>query len=350
MKRIQTLTLALLLALSLSGCFLLPEEQRAPELPLVTPYSGAEYTTAMVQRGDMANTAKVSFTYSPTRREELRFSVVNRKYGTIFVSVGDVVHTGDLLAQLDTSEEEAAIRDTAQQIRRLEIRLETARARLQTALEQEKLLGGGSTASSTARQADIRFYEASLELQQKKLEEQQAALEELRLYAPIDGTVTFVKALTEGCVSGRMDTVVTITDMSSSVFTAWTAEYALFPEGTEFPVQADEEIYLCVSRDPARFGLSASVDNGRRNVCLEILDEAAPAGSMRGTVSLTLDERTDVLYVTRSAVFTAGTRSYVYYEDASGLKSAREVSCGLDNGSVIEIVSGLEEGDIVIIG
>ena len=80
------------------------------------------------------------------------------------------------------------------------------------------------------------------------------------------------------------------------------------------------------------------------------MDEEVPEGSVRGEVRLTLDRREDVLLLPERAVFTGGEQSYVYQEDATGLKSALEVQCGLRGGSYIEIVSGLEEGEYVIVG
>ena len=58
LKRLLAPASALLLAFLLSGCFLLPKEADPPELPLVTPYSGAEYSTAVVTRGDLISAAK----------------------------------------------------------------------------------------------------------------------------------------------------------------------------------------------------------------------------------------------------------------------------------------------------
>ena len=43
MRKWIALPLAVLCFLGLTGCFLLPAEPEVPELPLVTPYSGAEY-------------------------------------------------------------------------------------------------------------------------------------------------------------------------------------------------------------------------------------------------------------------------------------------------------------------
>ena len=104
-----------------------------------------------------------------------------------------------------------------------------------------------------------------------------------------------------------------------------------------------------VARDPASFGFSSEEKGGLKNVCLEILDEQVPQSSLRGTVQIEMDVRENVLMLPTRAVFTVGEKYYVYYEDATGLKSAVEIGCGLTDGSYIEVTDGLEEGDHVIV-
>ena len=350
LKRLLAPVSALLLALTLSSCFLLPKEADPPELPLVTPFSGAEYSTAVVTRGDLVNAAKVNFIFSPTRREDLRFSVLGRSYGAIYVTVGMQVEAGQLLAELESSAEQAAIHTTETELAKLNIRLDTARSALELALEEEQLQGSRSTIASDARRADISYYEAAIAIQQQKLEEQRAELEALRLYAPIDGTVTYVKTIDQNSRSGKTDTVVTVTDTGSGIFTALTDRWELFPEGEQFVVNTDAGEFLCVARDPAVYGIeTGEKGEGMKNVCLEILDEQVPQSSIRGEVRIVLEVRENVIMLPARAVFTVGERYYVYHEDASGLKSALEIGCGLTDGSYIEITSGLEEGDYVIV-
>ena len=350
LKRLLAPATAFLMAVLLSGCFLLPKEAEPPELPLVTPFSGAEYTTSVVTRGDLISAAKVTFIFSPTRREELRFGVMGRSYGAIYVTAGTQVEKGQLLAELESSAEQEAIHATEKELEKLNIRLETARTALELALEEEQLRGGGSTVVSDARQADIDYYEAAIAIQQQKLEEERAELEALRLYAPMDGTVTYVKTIDQSSRSGKADTVVTVTDTASGVFTTLTDQWALFPEGETFVVNTEAGEFLCVSRDPALFGMKTEpTGDGQRNVCLEIQDEEVPQSSLRGEVRIVLEVRENVLLLPVRAVFTVGDRYYVYHEDAGGLKSAVEIGCGLTDGSYIEITEGLEEGEYVIV-
>ena len=350
LKRLLAPVLALLMAALLSGCFLLPKEADPPELPLVTPFSGAEYTTAVVTRGDLVSAVKINFTFSPTRREDLRFSVLGRSYGAIYVTAGAQVEAGQLLAELESSAEQAAIHETETELKKLNIRLDTARSALDLALEEEQLRGSYGTVVSDARRADISYYEAAIAIQEQKLAEQRAELEALRLYAPIDGTVTYVKTIDQNSRSGKTDTVVTVTDTGSGVFTTMTDRWDLFPEGEQFVVDTDMGQFLCVARDPAVYGIDASVKGeGQKNVCLEILDEQVPQSSLRGEVRIVLEVRENVIMLPARAVFSVGDKYYVYHEDANGLKNALEIGCGLTDGSYIEITEGLEEGEHVIV-
>ena len=68
----------------------------------------------------------------------------------------------------------------------------------------------------------------------------------------------------------------------------------------------------------------------------------------RGTLTLTLDSREDVLMVPESAVTTANGESIVYYQDAEGMKAYKPVETGLVANGMVEILSGLSEGESVI--
>lgn len=349
----MVLLLALLLASLLGGCFLLPKEAAVPALPLVTPYSGAEYRTAQVLRGDLTLTREVSCAYSATRREDLKFAVADKPFGAMLVSAGDVVSAGDMVATLDAAQAEQRLSQADGSVARLEVQVAAAETALALAKEREALEGGGSTISSEARAADLTYLQASLEIQKQKQAELRAELESLRLYAGIGGTVTYVKRLTEGAKSSKAEVVVTVTDTASSVFSASTDLYDAFPPGKAVTVSADGVDYPCVAVSAASLGLEEKADQSTdsRMVYLSITGPEAPTGgSARGAVTLTLDSREDVLYVPRQAVFTVGDRSYVYYQEESGLKSARQVVCGLTAGRSVEIVEGLGEGDTVILG
>ena len=68
-----------------------------------------------------------------------------------------------------------------------------------------------------------------------------------------------------------------------------------------------------------------------------------------GAVNVVLDERKGVLYTLAEAVKTANGQRIVYCLDENGMKIMKNVETGLEAGEWIEIVSGLEEGDSVVL-
>jgi len=68
---------------------------------------------------------------------------------------------------------------------------------------------------------------------------------------------------------------------------------------------------------------------------------------MSATADIVIERRSDVLTLPAAAVFREQGRSVVYAIDKAGKVAVREVSTGLRSGRLIEVVSGLEEGDEV---
>ena len=351
LRKLLAIPLAALCLLGLTGCFLLPAEPEVPELPLVTPYSGAEYVTAQVTRGDLTLIQTVNCTFSATRTENLKFSTIDKKYGTIFVAVGQEVKAGDLIAELEAEDVKSRLRQAEDDVARLELQVRCAEKALALALEEEALRKADNTTASDARAADLAYYRASLEIREQKREELREELESLRLYAGIDGTITYVKTVKEGDTSSKAELVATITDTASSMFTGFTDAWRWLPEGLEVDVVSGEEEYPCVVVSPLSLGLEDKVDNrGNKTVYFQLQGPETPTGdSVRGTVELLLGSRENVLILPARAVFTVGDQYYVYYEDENGLKTAKPVSCGLEAGWYIEVTEGLSEGDTVIL-
>lgn len=351
MRKWIALPLSALCLLGLTGCFLLPAEPEVPELPLVTPFSGAEYITAQVTRGDLNLVQTFNCTFSATRQENLKFAVPDKPYGTIFVAVGQEVAAGTLVAELEAGDIKESLRQTEEEIARLEIQVRSAEKALELALEQEALRKADNTTASDARAADLAYYQESLTIRQEKRDELSEELESLRLYAGIDGVVTYVKSLREGETSSKADLVATITDTASSMFTGSTDAWQWLRPGTSVDVLCGEAEYPCVAVSAASLGLEEYEDSrGNRTVYLKLLGPETPTGdNVRGTVELMLDSREDVLILPKRAVFTVGDQYYVYFEDENGLKNAKPVSCGLLAGWYIEVTDGLTEGDTVIV-
>jgi multidrug efflux pump subunit AcrA (membrane-fusion protein) len=351
MKIAKAGVLAILLMLCMCGCFLLPEEAKVPELPLVTPYAGDEFVTAYVTRGNMTLKETINCLYSATKSETLSFRITGADYGSVFVDTGDYVTAGTLVAELDVSSILEDMKSVGNDIAKLEVELDEEYKALDLTYLTEELNGGTSTVSSDAKKASIAYKESKLDIFILKKAELEQKLEERRLYAGINGTVTYVKKIKDGLKSSKNDNVVIITDMDSSVFIASTELYDLFKPGQEVIISSEGTAYTTVFTAAEQLGLKEQIDgSGRKTVYFTVTGSEAPSKSgAKGSVELFLDSREDVLMIPSKAVFTVDGQSMVYYQDENGVKSAKEIECGLKADGFIEITGGLNEGDCVII-
>lgn len=69
---------------------------------------------------------------------------------------------------------------------------------------------------------------------------------------------------------------------------------------------------------------------------------------MYARVELQVSGREDALLIPRSAVLVTGERSVVFHRGEGGELHPREVTLGLANSTEVEVLSGLEEGDVVV--
>ena len=102
--------------------------------------------------------------------------------------------------------------------------------------------------------------------------------------------------------------------------------------------------------DVSYISQSGSYSNGTSTFSAKVTfdnDNSVKLG-MSATVVIPLEKAEDVIAVPVGAVNTRGGQSYVSVKTDSGVSPA-EVETGISNGSFVEIKSGLNEGDTVIV-
>ena len=258
MKRIRRFGafFALAATLALSGCALLPEEEVLPEVPVQRTGAQEAFTLDYVQRGDLVRTERYTATYRAVRQEQLCFAVSGVPFDEMYVSEGETVRSGQLLAQLDTGtfEEEAA--SQAAQIETLA--LEVRRQEENRALAQEKWEIEWSYMDEEAREDAaplsevLRPYDRAIEDLQGQIEvarvrqaQTEAYVRERQLRAGISGVVTYARSLEKGTLSDETEVVFTISDAGSSLFVLSTKDLENFPEGrtVEVVIGLEKQVY-----------------------------------------------------------------------------------------------------------
>ncbi len=92
---------------------------------------------------------------------------------------------------------------------------------------------------------------------------------------------------------------------------------------------------------------SAVPGGGDRSVLLKLDAATTLAPGMQGSVSLTLQEKDSVLLIPKDALRTSGGRTYVMVQKADAPQQI-DVRTGIQSADMVEILSGLQEGDQVV--
>ena len=357
LRRAAAVLLALVCLLSLAACGG-RAEMAAPEL--LEP-RGVALDVAPVTRGNIQRTVIYEGIVLPGIRE-LGFSSSGR-VTELVVCPGSHVKAGDVLARLDVARTADALAAAESRLayaeeneaileREQEIRIELAKLDL----ADLRSMGAGS---GRVRMAELQIEEQENSLQETRAlwaldkAEQERTIGELRsaverslLIAPCDGTVVTCSAA-EGSYAIENAAVI------------WLAEdealYISVAEVSAAELSEAQEVYATVAGQ--RVEIRRRSEGGKTYVeregmsAFDIADArgAKPESGQAAVLFLICDRQEDVLLVPSSAIHKEAGVSYVY-KIVDGAQVRHAVQVGVANEAEVQILSGLEEGDLVYAG
>lgn len=355
---------SLVLASACSGSPSSASKAKPTPTPLPRPVTETK-PTYPVQRGDVTAQVQFSARIIPAVQEELFFRTDGR-LRRVYVRSGDVVKKGQVLADLvslDQMESQAAAQDL--NLRRAEINYEM------TFLRQQRAL--------TLTPNWDRSYDIDMKLQAYEVELAQIALEETKLQnknlttaisdaqitATIDGKVLSMSAL-EGQETRAFSPMITIGDDSVLEFgaTLTTTQMQDLGEGMaatiELTSRPGEKIKGKVRTLPYPFGTGGSKQTGSSQAgagkstdttTRVTADDPAVMKSFRlgdlVTVTVIRESRQNVLWLPPAAIRTFEGRNFVVIK-TEGLPKRQDVKIGIKNEERVEIIDGLQEGQVVV--
>lgn len=342
--------------LLLSACSLIPEEEVLPQMPLIKEIPAAEPETIAVMRGDMLEEKTFSCSYQPTNQEKLYFPQNNQLIAAVYVQPGDTVKAGDLLAELDNTQlqqkidsQQATVDSLNLQITQEQNYIRVQKERIQTlkTLAQENPSYDtritSAEASLESRNSQLNYLYSKLSVENLALEELHQQLKQRQLYAPMDGTISYTVTLSSTPTYTKNTLICTIQDLSHASFTG-SFKSGLLKLEEEVVLRTDtNELQAVVSQ------ISAPDSSGNCTVTFTLLtpDPTLTSGQSART-TLTTRYLQDVLYLPNAAIQKKKEVSFVYYTDESGQLAAKSVVTGDSINGHTHIISGLEEGDIVL--
>lgn len=289
---------------------------------------------ALPVRGD------INASYSGTAAiEAFRDATVIAKVGgevrEILVEEGDDVVAGQVLARLDGD--------------RLRLEKDQAEARL------KKLK---------------RDYQRNLDLKEKglisagdfeKIQYEMEALQATYDMAQLEVDYTEIRAPIDGVVSERFIKVGNTIDMNAPTFQVTSLEplvsYLHVPEREYRRLVAGQKVTIAIdalqgtSYEASVARVSPVVDplTGTFKITIEVVDPSRRLKpGMFGRIRIVHDHRENVLLIPRGAVLQENEQSSVFVVD-EGLASRREVETGYAEAGYVEVLSGVQDGDRVVI-
>lgn len=373
-KRTCAVTLSALMAASAFGC----SSAKPVEIPSLIEPQNIEATTVRVERGDI-RVYQWEATRIEPKGEEVCFAI-DGTVARVFVEQGDYVKKGDLLAELSVDEYEEKIPKLEEQLAELlenfekenkqtekrgkEIESDIAR------LKREVRQTSGDARNQRRTQLEIKEIELErfnvekegrLENQQKQEEEIRKELEELnelknsnRLLAPVEGYVLNQPLNLIGERFHKEDAAFVIYD--------GTQMYVSGQYYTEAKFDKMAEHYALIDGQKVELSYIELTDEQKKQLSMR----AVPGSTISKRVQYRLnpkegqelhfgdyamlffvsDVKENVLTLPTDLVRLEGGGYHVFvYRD--GVRKEVEVIPGLRDNLRIEIISGLEEGDIV---
>lgn len=330
-SRKKFVVLVLLIAIAILSIYRIADSLKPPA---ITEKSPVNVTTATVKIGSIYSTAPLSVRIDPAESA----SVVPMTAGevtSVSVSLGDYVTEGTVLFELDKTQ-------MATSYNQAKLAYDTAKADYDRLSQLYK--------EGAVSQQQYQGAQTQLNAAKQTMTAASEALSYCTVRSPINGYITSVNIFVGSLASQAMPAV-TIADVSSLEINTTVSEYLISKVN-----QGDNvDIYIKTLSDKPFKGIITAVSPAPAagiltypiTIEVENTDGVIKAG-MFAEVQIVSDRKDDVLCIPSDAVFIK--EGYLKVAVLNGnIPSLVTVTTGLDNGTMVEIQSGLNEGDTIVV-
>lgn len=364
-----SIVLVLLLIAAVAGGWYYYQQQQA------TNDGKQQFITEPVKRGTITYTVNASGMVYPKKTVEVG-AQVSGEISQLTVAIGDMVKKGDVIAEIDASTKENAKRSAQAQLRSQQATLATAKSTLsksKVAYTRAKNLyqqGAGTKADYEAAEASLNAAknaiieaEANIRQSQLTIKDTEVTLGYTRVTAPISGTVIAVPVEKGQTVNAAQSapTLVTIAQTDVMTVKAEIAEADVAVMTAGLPVS-----FTLLGKNSSQFtGVLNRIDPAPK----EITDDSSITSStaiyyyghidipntdnklrygMTATISITIDKAEDALIIPMTAINDSPRGAMVMVLKDNRPKP-QPITVGLEDGVNAQVLSGLAEGDKVVI-
>ena len=270
----------------------------------------------------------------------------------LYVNVGDVVKTGDLLASLNDADLRARVDVLRAQLQSVVAEREYAANELAST---ERLTGLVSQLDLDRLRRNLRMKDADVDRARASLADAQISLAYAVIRAPVAGTIASVSTYEGETIAASLaaPTFVTIVDLDRLEVQAFVDENDIGR------VRVGQRVSLRVDAFPGRdldgvvrsIYPKAQLVNNVVNyvVIIDIPDRRGLPLRPEMTVhaSFVLEERANVIAIPRSAILRERGQDMVIVKSGADW-TPRAVRIGLQTPRSVEVTSGLQDGDVIV--
>lgn len=330
MKHKIIMSTALILSMTgMTGCFFFPAEEELLEPPTVAIEDIAYSTYTAKQKTIEDKTVATGYVFCKSQYDA-SFPESGGTLKTIYVTAGQHVEEGDLLAELDVGDLDYLYK------------------------QQQLVVQKAQIAYNSSGTADARL---TLEMEQNTLTEYERQLNNSRIYAGMTGEVCFVQDMDPGTTVTAYKTIIKIVDPSQLCIQYSSSNMKSFPLGEEVTITVDGEDYSgYVSKTPTdvKEGLYddfPAVMKDTSSIYCEFTDGTPSFLTVGQTADITavFARHDNAVVISKTLVKTDGDRTYVTILDENDTKKEVDVTVGITNATEAEILTGLIAGDRVVV-
>ncbi|WP_417760179.1 efflux RND transporter periplasmic adaptor subunit [Shewanella sp.] len=361
------------------------------------PKQAPEYATETVQRGDIENTVLANGMLQAYKLVNVG-AQVSGQIKSMAVELGQEVNKGDLIAQIDSLTQQNSLKNAQASLNSIKAQYRAKVAQIhQAELEfarQKAMLADNASSKADYEQADANLTVYKAELEQLIAQQAQAEIQVdnakvdlgyTTISAPMDGTVVY-NAVEVGQTVNSNQTTPTIIEMAQLDKMTVKAQIS---EADVVNVKPGQQVYFTILGSPNKkyFATLRAIEPGPTSMDgndkdmtssdseaiyynglfdVENADRALRIG-MTAQVSIVLQQAKDTLLVPAQVLQLAkkgpsnggakparrsenGAARYQVPVLVNGELQYRDVKVGINNKVYAQIIDGLQEGDMVVIG
>lgn len=311
----------------------------------IPSYDAGNVNYVTVQMGDLENREKIFLRTTATEEKEHSFRVSGISLHKVYVAEGDLVEQGQLLAELECEEIKEKLIQLETEAEKIDLEIVHTNELLEEAMQKKDI----NNKAKEANQDVISRYKIRLvelendkKITQAMYTEQENKLRDYQICAEMDGVVSRIIGNPSGGVSDEKQAFLVL-QSANQLFVGETKGENSFSTGQEITILIGEEEYLAEFLSVVKEGEATSVEVKLKE------DSVVPEDCTHGELWWSNGIVEDTLYVLSDAIVSIQEETYVYKKGSDGFAEVVPVETGTVSGEYTQILTGLAEGDEILL-